>query len=103
MAPKRNARESTPSSTATTQVSTPATAPVPAKVSTKSSSSNQSPQDIALGIWQNYLDATPQRTKLIDTFMVFLMAVGVLQFVYCVIVGNYVRLARYGQREELLT
>ena len=33
---------------------------------------------------------TPQRTKLIDVFMVFLMVVGALQFVYCVIAGNYV-------------
>lgn len=91
MAPKRNAREPTPSSVATTQTSTTGAGSVPASTpSKKSGSSNQSPQEIALGIWQNYLDATPQRTKLIDVFMAFLMVVGVLQFVYCVIVGNYV-------------
>jgi hypothetical protein len=28
--------------------------------------------------------------KLLDAFLVFLMAVGVLQFVYCVIAGNFV-------------
>ncbi len=28
--------------------------------------------------------------KLLDTFMAFLVAVGVLQFVYCLIGGNYV-------------
>lgn len=33
---------------------------------------------------------TPQRVKLIDAFMAFLVVVGVLQFVYCVLVGNYV-------------
>ena len=33
---------------------------------------------------------TPQRTKLIDAFMAFLMVVGGLQFVYCVVAGNYV-------------
>jgi oligosaccharyltransferase complex subunit epsilon len=91
MAPKRNAREATPS-TPTTQSSTTAAGSVPtipAKASYKSSS-NQSPQEIALGIWQNYLDTTPQRTKLIDVFMGFLVVVGVLQFVYCVIAGNYV-------------
>jgi len=60
----------------------------PSKASLKSSN-NQSPQEIALGIWQNYLDTTPQRTKLIDVFMSFLVVVGVLQFVYCVIAGNY--------------
>ncbi|KAK5003464.1 oligosaccharyltransferase complex subunit epsilon, partial [Cryomyces antarcticus] len=46
-------------------------------------------QDIVLGVWNKYVDATPQRVKLIDAFMAFLVAVGVLQFVYCVIVGNY--------------
>ena len=29
--------------------------------------------------------------KLIDVFMAFLVVVGGLQFVYCVLVGNYVR------------
>ena len=92
MAPKRNAREPTPSTPATTQSSTTAAGSTPS-ISSKSSlklSSSQNPQDIALGIWQKYLDTTPQRTKLIDVFMTFLVAVGVLQFVYCVIVGNYV-------------
>jgi len=91
MAPKRNAREPTPSSTATTQPSATAAVSVPSLPSKASlkSSSNQSAQEIAIGIWQNYLDTTPQRTKLIDIFMAFLVTVGVLQFVYCVIVGNY--------------
>jgi hypothetical protein len=39
----------------------------------------------------HYLDTTPQRTKLLDAFMAFLVAVGALQFVYCVVAGNYVR------------
>lgn len=43
-----------------------------------------------MAMWDNYMKATPQRTKLIDVFMAFLVVVGVLQFVYCVIVGNYV-------------
>lgn len=41
-------------------------------------------------MWRNYDSTTPQRVKLIDTFMAFLVLVGVLQFVYCVLVGNYV-------------
>jgi oligosaccharyltransferase complex subunit epsilon len=103
MAPKRpQARESTPSSSAKAQsatassTSTPsrttvaAPEPTPSKSSVKFSA-NQSPQDIALGIWKSYLDTTPQRTKLIDVFMAFLVVVGALQFVYCVLVGNYVR------------
>lgn len=39
----------------------------------------------------HYLDTTPQRTKLLDAFMAFLVAVGALQFAYCVLAGNYVR------------
>lgn len=41
-------------------------------------------------MWRNYNSTTPQRVKLIDAFMAFLVLVGVLQFVYCVLVGNYV-------------
>jgi oligosaccharyltransferase complex subunit epsilon len=95
MAPKRNVRDVTPSTVSHTQASTTTAGSTP--VSTKAPSksiSNQSPADIALGIWQKYLDDTPQRTKLIDVFMAFLVTVGVLQFVYCVIAGNYVRCAR---------
>ena len=44
-----------------------------------------------LNLWRHYLNTTPQRVKLIDVFMAFLLAVGGLQFVYCVLVGNYVR------------
>jgi len=95
MAPKRNnARETTPSTSQTTTASTPSPS-VPSKASLKASS-HQSPQEVALGIWQNYLDTTPQRTKLIDAFMVFLMVVGALQFVYCLLVGNYVCLLGLG-------
>ncbi|TVY88466.1 Dolichyl-diphosphooligosaccharide--protein glycosyltransferase subunit [Lachnellula willkommii] len=87
MAPKRSARESTPSSTTTTTTTQFSSPSVPIPSSKKAR--NQSPQEIALGIWENYLDTTPQRTKLIDVFMSFLVVVGVLQFVYCVIAGNY--------------
>jgi oligosaccharyltransferase complex subunit epsilon len=90
MAPKRSqasaaSRESTPSTTATQTQTIPASTPI-----RSTSKNNQSPTEIAIGIWENYLDATPQRTKLIDVFMAFLVVVGVLQFVYCVIAGNYV-------------
>lgn len=37
------------------------------------------------------MSRTPQRVKLLDAFMAFLVAVGVLQFAYCVVGGNYVR------------
>jgi hypothetical protein len=61
-------------------------------------------------VWDKYVQRTPQRVKLLDSFMVFLVVVGALQFVYCVIVGNYVSAGSYisnnwiggrGERREL--
>jgi oligosaccharyltransferase complex subunit epsilon len=73
------------------------TANKPSSTMTGSSSSNngqvrnaQDLQNIGLGVWNKYVDQTPQRVKLLDAFLIFLMAVGVLQFVYCVIAGNFV-------------
>jgi len=53
----------------------------------------QEAQQILAEMWNSYVDKTAQRVKLLDTFMGFLVLVGVLQFVYCVIVGNYVGLS----------
>ncbi|KAK9234475.1 DAD family-domain-containing protein [Lipomyces kononenkoae] len=39
--------------------------------------------------WASYIKDTPRKLKLVDTFMVFLAAVGIIQFVYCILVGNY--------------
>lgn len=90
MAPKRNVRDSTPSSTTATAQSSGTSTPIQAPIKPKQSS-NLAPQDIALGVWQDYRENTPQRTKLIDVFMLFLVVVGGLQFVYCLISGNFVR------------
>ena len=65
----------------------PAKAPAPAPAS-------QNPLTILGAAAHKYARETPQRTKLIDAFMGFLVAAGVLQFVYCVVAGNYVRAAR---------
>ncbi|KHN96418.1 Defender against death DAD protein [Metarhizium album ARSEF 1941] len=86
MAPKKNARDrvTTP---------TPAAVPVheatatPAKSSAKGSRANW--HEVLLNIHQYYMKETPQRTKLIDVFLFFLVVVGGLQFVYCVVAGNY--------------
>jgi oligosaccharyltransferase complex subunit epsilon len=45
---------------------------------------------IVLNVLDYYQKNTPQRTKLIDVFMAFLVLVGGLQFLYCVLAGNYV-------------
>jgi oligosaccharyltransferase complex subunit epsilon len=109
MAPKRNAnRDITPSSAATTQSSTTLPGSVPSNAAPTSSApsttlnttparhfkaasahAKQSPAQILSNVWSHYVDETPQRTKLIDAFMAFLMVVGALQFLYCVLAGNY--------------
>ncbi|KAL4922738.1 putative oligosaccharyl transferase subunit Dad1 [Aspergillus aurantiobrunneus] len=55
----------------------------------KTLSANSSIFDIAVHVWQQYLTTTPQRTMLLDAFMAFLILVGGVQFVYCVLAGNY--------------
>lgn len=62
----------------------------PSSSTSSTSSSQQSAQEILTSLWNNYLNTTPQRVKLIDVFMGFLVVVGGLQFLYCVLVGNYV-------------
>lgn len=99
MAPKRNAAAPPPPSSIPPSVATPAHGQTSAssqpikstKTSAKSTPRNsQNAQDVLLGVWDRYVQQTPQRVKLIDVFMAFLIVVGVLQFVYCVIAGNYV-------------
>lgn len=85
MAPKKNTLVVNAPAAPVTPVAT--VSPTPPKAS-----SSNNPFTIFGHVWQNYLESTPQRTKLIDTFLGFLVVAGVLQFVYCVIAGNYVRL-----------
>jgi hypothetical protein len=81
--------------------STPTPAPPTGRSSSKASSSSFPAQDILQDLWQRYVDTTPQRAKLIDTFMAFLVVVGVVQFAYCVVAGNYVRLPSWHNRPSL--
>ncbi|PCG91673.1 Defender against death DAD protein [Penicillium occitanis (nom. inval.)] len=97
MAPKRQratspsavAAVSTPSTT-TTGTSTPTTS---ASTSTTTAAVALSPKasvaEIAQHILNRYFAQTPQRTFLLDAFMVYLVLVGGIQFVYCVVAGNY--------------
>ncbi|KAL6711996.1 oligosaccharyltransferase complex subunit epsilon [Coniothyrium glycines] len=87
MPPKQRAH-AIPGTVASPQAQTPAsTTTAPAARSSKSSNANA--QDILQGVWSKYVQKTPQRTKLLDTFMAFLVAVGALQFLYVVLVGNF--------------
>ncbi|KAK0733477.1 DAD family-domain-containing protein [Lasiosphaeria miniovina] len=102
MAPKnRNNRDVTPSAASTAQTSATSSGSAPqAAVSTSAkpavnksvSSSSSSKQDwnsVVVNLANSYRDSAPQRTKLIDAFMTFLVVAGALQFLYCVVAGNY--------------
>lgn len=97
MPPKKNARDITPSAAATTQASTTAAGTVPSTPKTiapktaalKRGAANW--DQVIQNIYDHYTKATPQRTKLVDVFLAFLVVVGALQFAYCVLAGNYVR------------
>jgi oligosaccharyltransferase complex subunit epsilon len=94
MAPKRSA---TPSSqqtaaAAAATVQTPSKPPKASSASASSSTSRQGGWDqIVANVLGHYQKSTPQRTKLIDVFLAFLVVVGALQFLYCILAGNYVR------------
>ncbi|KAI5366303.1 hypothetical protein Slin15195_G078240 [Septoria linicola] len=101
MAPKKSAPATIPASSATSSATQPRTVTsktfenksAPTTSSSSSSTASQLRaqdfQSIVTHIWNNYNQNTAQRVKLIDTFMGFLLVVGVLQFVYCVLAGNY--------------
>ena len=59
--------------------------------STAAAKGNQFHKEILQKVVKYYTKNTNARTKLIDVFLVFLVVVGVIQFVYCVVAGNYVR------------
>ncbi|GAA5983248.1 hypothetical protein JCM10908_000211 [Rhodotorula pacifica] len=109
MPPRRNAaaRASAPSSqplpppvtTASLPASSTSSPPPPAvaqQAQQLASHGKGKAQETAKGIvgavqtlWVNYLDQTPPRLKLVDSFMFFLMLTGIAQFVYCFAVTNY--------------
>ncbi|RAK99090.1 putative oligosaccharyl transferase subunit Dad1 [Aspergillus ibericus CBS 121593] len=103
MAPKRTPATASTSpsntSTSTGPIPAPSAPTMPSASSSSNSASlssgpktlttNSSVYDIAQTVWQQYVGTTPQRTLLLDAFMAFLVLVGGVQFVYCVLAGNY--------------
>ncbi|KAG6025182.1 hypothetical protein E4U41_001596 [Claviceps citrina] len=102
MAPRKNVRDrpTTPSTPAVAAQESAPAAQTPTKASSSSLSSSSSfPSsskgsranwnEVLVNIYQHYIKETPQRTKLIDVFLFFLVVVGGLQFLYCVLAGNY--------------
>ncbi|GAP83541.1 putative DAD family protein [Rosellinia necatrix] len=91
MAPKKPATATGQATTSATptSISTSGGGAIGGGSSTNSASSSRRLDNIARNIVQHYQKTTPQRTKLIDVFMTFLVIVGGLQFAYCVLAGNY--------------
>ncbi|RFU74561.1 defender against death dad [Trichoderma arundinaceum] len=98
MPAKKNATQPAPSAAATTQSSTtaagsvPLAQPKPASTPVATPSAKNTPANwdkVLQNIYQYYMKETPQRTKLIDVFLVFIAVVGALQFLYCILAGNY--------------
>ena len=40
-------------------------------------------------MWDEYHNTTPRRLKLIDCFLGYVMATGIIQFVYQLVVGSF--------------
>ncbi|KAM4054917.1 DAD family protein [Hirsutella rhossiliensis] len=89
MAPKKSAREPTPSSVVTSQAGTTAARSAPPQSSPTAKGGAANWDQVLRNIYQYYMKQTPQRTKLIDAFLFFLVVNGALQFLYCVLAGNY--------------
>ncbi|KAJ1952782.1 Dolichyl-diphosphooligosaccharide-protein glycosyltransferase subunit dad1, partial [Linderina pennispora] len=51
--------------------------------------SGSSAAEIVSKLAADYIDETPQKLKLIDSYMVFCVVTGLVQFLYCVLVGTF--------------
>ncbi|KAI9505010.1 hypothetical protein BX070DRAFT_189113 [Coemansia spiralis] len=45
--------------------------------------------DVACKLARDYMAQTPQRLKVVDTYMVFCVLVGLVQFTYCALAGTF--------------
>lgn len=57
-----------------------------AKGSSNAKRSSLSPVE---ALWKAYNDDTPNRLKMIDAYLVFIMLSGAFQFLYCILVTNF--------------
>ena len=40
-------------------------------------------------LWEEYSLRTPQKLKLVDAYLAYIMATGIIQFLYCLLVGTF--------------
>ncbi|EIM88384.1 defender against cell death 1 [Stereum hirsutum FP-91666 SS1] len=64
-------------------------APKAAQPKATPSSQSSATTSAVQSLWSAYLDNTSSRLKFIDSFLVFLVLSGVLQFTYCVLVTSF--------------
>ncbi|KAI4524882.1 defender against death DAD protein [Schizophyllum commune Loenen D] len=61
----------------------------PKSAATTSTPSAAPQKDALQALWKAYNEQTPDRLKFVDSFLVFLILSGVIQFVYCILVTNF--------------
>ncbi|KAI5832725.1 defender against death DAD protein, partial [Schizophyllum commune Tattone D] len=61
----------------------------PKSAATTSAPSAAPQKDALQALWKAYNEQTPDRLKFVDSFLVFLILSGVIQFVYCILVTNF--------------
>ncbi|KAG8734636.1 oligosaccharyltransferase complex subunit epsilon [Ceratobasidium sp. 428] len=61
----------------------------PKKVPTAQTGATASTTSAFQQLWKSYQNDTPDRLKLIDAFLVFIMISGIVQFLHCVLVSNF--------------
>ncbi|KAH7328791.1 oligosaccharyl transferase [Stachybotrys elegans] len=89
-APKKEAPSAATTSTPVDVEVPPPAKPTVAPVPSKRTPGTAATWDQVLqNIYTYYMKETPQRTKLIDVFLAFLVAVGAIQFLYCILAGNF--------------
>lgn len=51
--------------------------------------SGESIVSVLKNLWMRYHEDTSQRLKLIDAYLAYVMLTGIIQFVYCCLVGTF--------------
>lgn len=86
-APTTTATSAPPAKASSTPTKNPIPIPTPAQP--KAVAAQGGWAQVFQNLYDYYLAETPQRTKLLDVFLLFLALVGALQFLYCILAGNY--------------
>lgn len=56
---------------------------------TTGASSQSNLTEIVYHFWADYKDETPQKLKIIDGYLGYILMTGIIQFLYCALVGTF--------------